>query len=102
MPPLIRPTKCRPRLARWAAAVAPAIRRRLLLALDPDASGARSRRADAIDDALTVQGRLYVTSSHIDLVMKLDRADLALRRAGLDRDPGWLPAYGRVVYFHFT
>jgi len=94
MPPSVLPAKCPPRLGRWAAAVAPAIRRRLLLALGAD-------RDDAIIDMLAVQGRLFVTPSHIDLVMKLDRVDLALRRAGLDRDPGWLPAYGRVVCFHF-
>jgi hypothetical protein len=51
--------------------------------------------------ALAVPGRLYVTSSHVDLVLPLAAADLAVRRAGLDRDPGWLPAFGRVVYFHF-
>jgi hypothetical protein len=52
-------------------------------------------------ERLVVPGRLYVTSSHVDLVISLDHADLSVRASGLDRDPGWLPAYGRVVYFHF-
>jgi len=56
---------------------------------------------DPIHSILDARARIYVTSSHVDLVLRLDTADLTLRRAGLDRDPGWLPAYGRVVYFHF-
>jgi hypothetical protein len=26
---------------------------------------------------------------------------LAVRRAGLDLDPGWVPWFGRVVGFHY-
>jgi hypothetical protein len=37
----------------------------------------------------------------VDVVMRAEDANLRVRAAGLDRDPGWLPAYGRVVYFHF-
>jgi len=47
-------------------------------------------------------GRIYVSSSHIDLMVDMSSITLAIRRAGLDQDPGWLPLYGRVVLFHFT
>jgi hypothetical protein len=101
LPPSLLPVGCPPRLGRWAAAVAPVVRRRLLLALGFDPREPGRAPGDSIADRLSLRARLYVTSSHIDVVMDIDRADLAVRRAGLDRDPGWLPAYGRVIYFHF-
>jgi len=33
--------------------------------------------------------------------MNLDVISLPLRLAGLDRDPGWVPDFGRVVRLHF-
>jgi len=77
--------------------------RRLRLALDASAGAPRaaSLRARSVRRALAIPGRLYVTSSHVDVVIPLDCIDLRVRRAGLDRDPGWLPSHGRVVYFHF-
>ncbi len=45
--------------------------------------------------------RLYVSSTHVDLVLPLEGVYLPVRMAGLDRDPGWLPDLGRVVSIHF-
>jgi hypothetical protein len=50
---------------------------------------------------LTSPGRILVTSTHIDAVLRLEDVDLAVRKAGLDRDPGWVPQLGRIVLFHF-
>jgi hypothetical protein len=104
MAPAVLPRGCPARLGRWAAAVAPAVLRRLRLALDASAGAPRSWSAPAqsVRRALAIPGRLYVTSSHVDVVIPMQRIDLRVRRAGLDRDPGWLPASGRVIYFHFT
>ncbi|MGC3984304.1 MAG: hypothetical protein QM777_06005 [Pseudorhodoferax sp.] len=44
---------------------------------------------------------LALTATHADLFFALDRTDLAVRRLGLDIDPGWLPWFGRVVGFHY-
>ena len=44
---------------------------------------------------------LAATPTHVDLHFDLAQADLRLRRAGLDLDPGWLPWFGRVVSFHY-
>lgn len=41
------------------------------------------------------------TPTHVDLSFEHGLADLRIRRAGLDLDPGWLPWYGRVVAFHY-
>jgi hypothetical protein len=35
------------------------------------------------------------------VLFALDQIDLELRLIGLDRDPGWLPAFGRVVLLHY-
>jgi hypothetical protein len=80
----------------WAAAAAPAVARRLRLALGdtPDA-------ADPLHRLLSVPGVLYLSASHVDLVTDLNQIWLPARRAGLDRNPGWLPEYGRVVLFHY-
>ena len=46
-------------------------------------------------------GRLTTTPTHLDVRFELGAADLRVRRAGLDLDPGWLPWFGRVVTFHY-
>ena len=83
-------------LCAWATAAAPAVARRLYLALDIEFDD-----RDALWRLLSVEGHLYVSSSHVDLVADIDQIWLSARRAGLDRNPGWLADYGRVVLFHF-
>jgi hypothetical protein len=83
-------------LRAWASAASPAVARRLRLAL-----ALESDDPEALWRLLAVEGRLYVTRSHVDLVADLDQVWLPARRAGLDRNPGWLADYGRVVLFHF-
>jgi len=51
--------------------------------------------------SLMSPGLVRVTSTHIDVVLSLETVDLAVRVAGLDRDPGWVPLLGRIVLFHF-
>jgi hypothetical protein len=84
-------------LVRWLALVLPAVRLRLRRGLNPP-GGEAWNLADAL---LLCPGRLYVTSTHVDLVMRLDSISLSLRLAGLDRNPGWMADMGRVVSFHF-
>jgi len=50
---------------------------------------------------LQCRGRLFVTNTHIDFCTGLENISPAIRCAGLDQDPGWLPEVGRVVLFHF-
>jgi len=50
---------------------------------------------------LVCPARLYVTSTHVDIVMSLEDISLPVRLAGLDRDPGWIPEFARVILFHF-
>ncbi len=46
-------------------------------------------------------GIFSVDRTDLDVSMPLDRADVRVRRIGLDLDPGWLPWFGRVVRFHY-
>jgi hypothetical protein len=67
---------------------------------------ARFRRA-VPDDALTpaafaIAGRAVVDETRVDLHVALAALPIALRLAGLDRDPGWLPSEGRDLRFHFA
>ncbi|MEM6253941.1 MAG: hypothetical protein AAF821_13560 [Cyanobacteria bacterium P01_D01_bin.156] len=44
---------------------------------------------------------LYLTRTHVDVIFTLDQIRLDVRMAGLDQDPGWVPALARVVAFHY-
>jgi hypothetical protein len=84
-----RPVDC------WMAWVAAYGRARLSLALD-------------IDDPEMLVGvllrhpaRIFVSPTAIDVVFALVDLPIAVRIAGLDRDPGWIPAAGRDVRFRF-
>jgi hypothetical protein len=46
-------------------------------------------------------GRIRVTATHLDVEFDGRLADPAVRGAGLDLDPGWVPWLGRVVSFHY-
>lgn len=47
-------------------------------------------------------GRVAATRTHVDLVFDVRRADVRIRKAGLDLDPGWVPWLGRVLSFHYA
>jgi hypothetical protein len=64
--------------------------------LDRALNGAR------IEEALMRTGSLYLTATHVDLVMPMSEISLPVRLAGLDANPGWAPEFGRVITFHFT
>jgi len=46
-------------------------------------------------------GQLIVSRTHVDLRMSMEEISIPVRRAGLDRNPGWVPDLARIVYFHF-
>ncbi len=70
------------------------------------AVGERLRGALGEDNLTTTllrgNGKLHLTRSHIDVVLPLNAIALPVRMAGLDRDPGWQPLFGRVIHIHFT
>lgn len=66
---------------------------------------ARLRRALGSDDpALLVCAQpasILSTDVHLEVFFALSAHPLEIRLAGLDRDPGWVPAAGRFVRFHY-
>jgi hypothetical protein len=54
-----------------------------------------------IEAVLIRTGKLSITRTHVDLVMRMHEISVPLRMAGLDANPGWVPELGRVVTFHF-
>lgn len=58
-------------------------------------------RRDAAEFLCRVQGMVEMTSMHLDIYYPLQTYPTEIRLAGLDRDPGWVPAAGRYVAYHF-
>jgi hypothetical protein len=81
-------------VARWLAGLVPYVRARLARALGSSRSavGALVGRAP---------GRVRATLTHVDVRLALADLPIEVRLAGLDRDPGWIPAAGRTVSFRF-
>jgi hypothetical protein len=46
-------------------------------------------------------GRVRLSPERMDVILGADAIDFEVRRAGLDRDPGWLPWLRRTVRFVF-
>lgn len=88
------PQPAAPRRVRWPG-LWPRLRERLLLALD-------LRDAEQLASVLLrLPARLEDQGGRVDLHFDLADLPLAVRIAGLDRDPGWVPAAGCDIRFHF-
>jgi hypothetical protein len=85
----------RRRVARWLRWIVPYLVARLARALGTEELIALP--------ALVCRhpAKLSFTATNLDVRLSLATLPLALRIAGLDRDPGWIPAAGRAVAFHF-
>jgi hypothetical protein len=46
--------------------------------------------------------RMAFTRTHVDVKLALRGADVRVRAAGLDVDPGWVPWLGRVIAFQYV
>jgi hypothetical protein len=56
----------------------------------------------SLQEVLLRAGTLYVSATHVDIVMGMKQICVPARLAGLDANPGWVPELGRVVTFHFV
>jgi hypothetical protein len=45
--------------------------------------------------------QVVATRTHLDIVFQHEQVDIAVRRAGLDFDPGWIGWLGKVVKFYY-
>jgi hypothetical protein len=80
----------------WLSRLLPYVRARLRAALGPGAPsdpGPFLCRQNAI---------VRATETHVEVFFNLGEHPIELRLAGLDRDPGWVPAAGRFISFHYN
>ncbi len=82
-------------LARWRSWVMSYLGRRVARAL----GDVHWRRACRM--LLCLPGRIELDAERLNVHFSLERLPVVVRMAGLDRDPGWIPAAGRDVRFHF-
>ncbi|HXI24270.1 MAG TPA: hypothetical protein VNG71_10450 [Pyrinomonadaceae bacterium] len=93
--PLRSKVAASPKVRRWLSRLMPYVRARLCLAL-----GLKSQ-SDIAAMLCQRYARVRATDTHIDVFFRLADLPLEIRFAGLDRDPGWVPAAGRFITFHF-
>jgi hypothetical protein len=46
-------------------------------------------------------GQIRATRTHLDISFDHHQADIRIRKAGLDIDPGWIPWFERIIKFHY-
>ena len=83
------------KLRRWFGWLTPYVAARL-------GRGLGVREQAALAGLLAAQpARVEVTAAQVDVIFALAELPIAVRLAGLDRNPGWVPAAGRAISFHF-
>ena len=85
-----------PRLQRWLDWLCGYLRARLARALGFPASSTA-----ALTLLLQQPARVQTISTHVRVFFSLAQHPLEIRVAGLDRDPGWVPAAGRNFAFFY-
>ena len=73
--------------------------------LDEHIAAVRRWLSDNIDlplaEVLVRRALVYADDVQVDVVFSLVEHPIELRLSGIDIDPGWIPAAGRALYFHF-
>jgi hypothetical protein len=80
--------------AAWLDELMPPLRRRLAAAL-----GVPARQVGRV--LCRQPARIRLSPSRLEAHFSLNEHPLAIRLAGLDRDPGWIPVAGREVRFFY-
>jgi hypothetical protein len=80
---------------RWLTHLSAYVRARLVRALGPTGRAGPGRLL------CHQRARVVTTDTHLDVIFRLDELAIAVRLAGLDRNPGWVPAAGRYITFYF-
>ena len=82
-------------LERWLNRLVPYVQARLMAALG---YSTEERLSTAL---FGHRVRVHVTETQLDVHFALADLPIEIRIAGLDRDPGWVPAAGRHIKFHY-
>lgn len=57
--------------------------------------------AEALNECLAVPGWVYLSATHIDVMLRMQDIRVPVRLSGWDLNPGWRPEFGRIFTFHF-
>lgn len=82
-------------IGRWIGWLVPYMRARLIRALGI------SEEAALAEFLFKHRARVVISSARLDIFYSLGELPVEIRLSGLDRDPGWIPAAGRSIAFHF-
>lgn len=82
-------------LERWVARICDDFQERVRRSVGPGPG--RDFRALVLNHLAKIEA----SSTRLDAHFSLAAHPIELRLAGLDRDPGWVPAGGRAIYFHY-
>jgi hypothetical protein len=77
----------------WLTDLLPHIRARLHLALGIN--------DDLAEILFHHRAKVTITATHLDVFFPLADHPIEIRLSGLDRNPGWVPAAGRFIAFHY-
>jgi hypothetical protein len=66
------------------------------------AGGTGAGASEVVSHHLAVPGRVELPPEVMTVVLPMSAIDLAVRRAALDRDPGWVPWLRRTVRLEFA
>lgn len=81
---------------RWLKNLTDYVKVRLLQALNLET-------VEEINEILLKKtARISISATHLEIYFNLVDLPLSVRFSGLDRDPGWIPAVGKFVKFHFV
>lgn len=79
----------------WLTELLPQIKTRVRQALGI------TEETDLADILLKHHARVTLTPTHLDVFFLLSELPIEIRLSGLDRDPGWVPAAGKFIAFHY-
>jgi hypothetical protein len=63
---------------------------------------ARASTGLTLREVIARPALVTLSPTHVDVLFRPTDADIRIRSAGLDFDPGWVPWLSRVIAFHFT
>ncbi|MCW5608384.1 MAG: hypothetical protein KIT26_10065, partial [Nitrosomonas sp.] len=100
----VQKTRMRSAAGRWMGWLLLYLNARLARALGDD--GGEGDEGNDMTDTLAGlvcchAASIHCTATALDVYLSLAELPIALRIAGLDRDPGWIPVTGRTIAFHF-
>jgi len=79
----------------WLTDLLPHIKARLILALGIESEDSLAQIL------LHHHAKVIITPTHLDVFFPLADHPIEIRLSGLDRNPGWVPAAGRFIAFHY-